>query len=420
MIYWFLLFIWSLTALYYIITYYKRSMGVFQAPFLFAIAALVMDLSQFTSIIFNPYYKKDILFALTIVMVSSFIAFAKGWEKALHKKLDSCYDLNIESAKILMIFLFLIGFYASYKNYGTWMNTLSSADRTKFLIYVNLSIFLDLAFFYSVTYIMTKKKFSIPIILILIGASFFYMSSIILLARRSVLLKLMLSICMMICIIKPHTQNKIKIIVLTIFILGNIASSSIADYRSSLSGKSNTNIDYIENFKMSFTNKDLTVGMDLGNAAQAIEYCRTNNDYNYALTIWNNFVQLYVPRFLVGQSFKDSLIFKFEHETYAQSLTHGVTTLTGFYDSFSAFSFLGFIIFYILGYILGRIWVKLKYSKLYLILYLILLPNIPHLASHGINYILGKLELFWFFLMPILIIYVRRIKIKKYNSQNPI
>ena len=412
MIYWFLLFIWASTALYYVITYYKRPMGVFQAPFLFAIAALVMDLSQFTSIIFNPYYKNNILFALTVVMISSFIAFAKGWEKALHKKLNSCYDLNIESTKLLMLILFLIGLYASYKNYGTWMNTLNDADRTKFLIYVNLSIFLDLAFFYSISYIMSKKKFPILIISIIIGASFFYMSSIILLARRSVLLKLMLSICMMICIIKPHMQNKVKIIVLLAFIIGNIASSSIADYRSSLSGQSNANINYIENFKMSFMEKNVTVGMDLGNAAQAIEYCRIHNDYNYALTIWNNFIQLYVPRFLVGQSFKSSLMFKFEHEKYAQSLTHGVTTLTGFYDSFSAFSFLGFIIFYILGYLLGRIWVKSKYSKLYLILYLILLPNIPHLASHGINYIIGKLELFWILLMPIFIIYIKRIKIK--------
>lgn len=416
MIYWFLLLFWSLITVYYIAKYFKKPLGVFQAPFLFSIAALVMHVPQFSSIILNPSYNNNILYNLTFVMISCFISFSLGWEKAMQKDMKSCYDLNFASSKFIMLLLFFIGLYASYKNSGVWMNTLDSEERTKFIIFVNLSTFLDLSFFYAITYIISKKKITLFTFLIIIISSFFYLNSIFLLARRAVFLKLILALTLMISFIKPKIYSKIKWVILIIFIVGNIASSSISEYRTNLSTKNDLTIDYIENFKNSFNMQDLSVGMDLGNAALAIDYCYKNNTYNFALANWNDFVSLYVPRFLVGEKFKNSLMFDFEHKKYASSLTHGVTTLTGYYDAFSSFGYLGFILFYFLGFLLGRIWVKMRYSKLYFILYLILLPNIPQIASHGVSYIFGKLELFWIFLVPLLITHLYVIYINKSNS----
>ena len=106
-----------------------------------------------------------------------------------------------------------------------------------------------------------------------------------------------------------------------------------------------------ENIKKSFTGGSYNerAGMDLGNAALGIDYCFQKNEYNYGSFIWNGFVFNYIPKRLVGENIKTSLIIPFEADKYIQALTNGITCTTGYYDAFSAFSWFGFFVFYFLA-----------------------------------------------------------------------
>ena len=77
--------------------------------------------------------------------------------------------------------------------------------------------------------------------------------------------------------------------------------------------------------------------MDLGNAALGIDYCFQKNEYNYGSFIWNGFVFNYIPKRLVGENIKTSLIIPFEADKYIQALTNGITCTTGYYDAFLPF-----------------------------------------------------------------------------------
>lgn len=48
----------------------------------------------------------------------------------------------------------------------------------------------------------------------------------------------------------------------------------------------------IQNF---FYTKDITVGMDLGNAAKGIRYLKETGQMDYGTSIWDTFIQNYIP-----------------------------------------------------------------------------------------------------------------------------
>lgn len=416
--YFFLLGIYIIVSLIVIIKYYKRKNGIFQAPFLFSLSSVLMMTPQFSTIILNPYYDADLTYILSYVMITGTIAFAYGFDKQYAKSIYKCLDLSLDKAKNVFILFFIIGLYATIKGKGVWMNQLSGGARTAFIIYVNLANLLDLAFLYSVVSILRYKKFT-WLNGIFIGSYFYYnFYTILMLARRNVAIRLFVILGFLYANFRPQFEKYIKIGITCFFIIGVFYSSSIGNIRSNLSGKTDTPINFKENFIKSFNSKDVKLGMDLGNGALGINYCYEHISYDLGFKVWNDFIQLFVPRFIVGSELKNSLKINFEHENYANNLCHGITTKTIFYDAFSAFSFFSFMMFYWIGWLLGYIWNRCKYSNYHLLLYLFLMTQIPNLASHGVGAILGRLELFIIIVIPVLWKYISTKMISYEESSN--
>lgn len=154
---------------------------------------------------------------------------------------------------------------------------------------------------------------------------------------------------------KKESRKMIAQLFMGAFLLGGIASLSIIDIRHQVvhgndSFKSIAEIDYFSNFKNAFTNSYTPVGMDLGNAAEGIDYCFKNDQYNFGLFLWNGFVFNYVPRRIVGEETKNELMSDLENIELKNKLCKGVTCMTGYYDAFSAFSYFGFILYFIIGF----------------------------------------------------------------------
>ena len=218
---------------------------------------------------------------------------------------------------------------------------------------------------------------------------------------------------------KKESRKMIAQLFMGAFLLGGIASLSIIDIRHQVvhgndSFKSIAEIDYLSNFKNAFTNSYTPVGMDLGNAAEGIDYCFKNDQYNFGLFLWNGFVFNYVPRRIVGEETKNELMSDLENIELKNKLCKGVTCMTGYYDAFSAFSYFGFILYFIIGFFYGRSFYLAQFSSFYLFLYLFLLNSSAIIMTHGIQLMVARVEFLFILVIPLLLLckYIKKIYLR--------
>lgn len=90
----------------------------------------------------------------------------------------------------------------------------------------------------------------------------------------------------------------------------------------------------------------------------------------------NTLVQLYVPAFILGKEYKNSLKTAGEETILEDAFPTFGQTRTGFSDSFVAFGFFGVFVFFAIAYLLGWIWRRAEDGdSLYQFLYITLLPE---------------------------------------------
>lgn len=417
-----LLALYIITCLWVIQKYYKRNLGVFQVPFIFSLASMLMMTPQFCVIIYNPYYDSDLLWDLTYCMITSTLALSFGWEKAQRKKVYTCKTIDLVKSQKVFFILFLIGLYCAIQSYSQVLIHFASGESDirgnhTYQIFLFFMLYFDLGMFYALTYIIKEKKSSKLVYLILIISSFYYLYIILMLARRTLVVKLFLSLGILLAMLKPQWQKQIKIVLVLFFALGTIYQASIATIRGNLHSDRNAleQIDVWENYKQSYIAPGLTHGMDLGNAALFIKHAKDNYTYNFGLFLWDDIVTWYFPSFIFGKQGKENLKLAGENDEYIRNITHNVTTQTGYYQGFEAFGYLGFILFYALGYIFGYVWKRIYYSSLYLIIYLCFIFHIPSLASHGFSFVIGQIETFIVFCLPIIGHYIYKRKLKRHS-----
>lgn len=403
-----LLALYILTCLWIIQRYYKRDKGVFQAPFIFSLASMLMMVPQFCVIIYNPHYDADLLFDLTYCMITSTIALAFGWDSAQKKIVYKCRDIDLVKSKTTFFILFIIGLYCAIASYGQVLEHFASNESDirgnhTYQILLFFMLYFDFGMFYALTYIIKEKQSSKLIKIILTTSCLYYLYIILMLARRTLVVKLFMSLGLLAITIRPQWRKVIKIAVVVFFTIGTIYQASISSIRSNLHGKGNkVEINIWENYKKSYISPNLVHGMDLGNGALFIRYTKDNLTYNYGTFLWDDIVTWYFPSFIFGKDGKESLKLAGANNKYIKSVTHGVSTPTGYYQAFSAFGYFGFIMFYGIGYLFGFIWKRAYYSSLYLIIYLCFMFHIPSLASHGFSFVIGQIETFLVFCLPLI------------------
>jgi hypothetical protein len=197
----------------------------------------------------------------------------------------------------------------------------------------------------------------------------------------------------------PKKYKILKRSFLIFLIFGFIASLSIIEIRNSIKSDDGYlsgvgNIDFVNNLKKSFTNSyNPKAGMDLGNAALAINRCKEIGQYNYGFFIWDGFVFNYIPKRLVGETIKNSLMVNDDYmRKYIRIITNNITCTTGYYDSFSAFSYFGFIIYFFLGRLFKYVYLRADFSIFFEMLFLFTLINTSVSVTHGLQLVLSKFE----------------------------
>ena len=406
-----LIFFYIILNVYYIVKFFRMKNGVFTPPFLVACISISVILPQLTTIYYSNAYDNSLIPRLAIVMISGNFLFFKGFEFAVKNRhiKNKIYDLKISKLKYIILLFSLIGFYSiKIGNDG-------SADG---VIQANVRAFSQISLVLSSVYIL-KEGFSKIIIvstifsiLPIIYFAFFQYGS-----RGSSLFLFLLG--MYIVVMKyPRLQSKIKILLLAFLTLGSVVSASINAFRQNVIHNGGDNIDYIENFKKSFTESDTDVGMDLGNAAVLMDYCAKNDSYDYGMSFWNNFIYNYVPGRFVGKSLKESLQTHPDYENKIPIVTHMITTTTGYFSAFGAWGYLGCFLFAFIGFILGKIWKYSFFSNLYLVLYVYTLGNTPLMITHNFQYVFARLEMMFIFIFPVLWYWIYKRNIKNVLHQN--
>ncbi|MCD8235728.1 MAG: hypothetical protein LUD00_03545 [Prevotellaceae bacterium] len=134
--------------------------------------------------------------------------------------------------------------------------------------------------------------------------------------------------------------------------------------------------------------------MDLGNCAILMDECYRTSEYNYGMFLWNGFVFNYIPKRIVGEEFKESIMFSGDASlrSKAKYVTHDITCTTGYFDAYSSFWYFGFILFWLLGYAFQYIKSKSTASLFYEMIFLFALVNSSVGMTHGLQLIVAKFE----------------------------
>ena len=406
-----------------IIQYYREKDGIFQMPFMMGIVCLGVIVPQLLSLYNISYLRNISLIKLCVVLISCNWGFYYGFSKGrLHRiKQFTLIDLNIDKIKYLILIMAIIGCYFNLKNANrASIGGLEGAERASFLINNLLTSFFSYAAIFSLIKCIQKKSLKNIYFIIFISYCSLQLVTILAGARRSYVVNIASLLAFLIYNIYPSKKKIVKRCILILFLAGCFISPSISIIRTYLnSDTSLQNINYIETFKKSFTHKiDLDVGQDVYNCAKGIEYCQTNNLYSYGADLWNGFVNVYIPRFLIGEEAKKNMKIDTGYNDFIEQITHNITTMTGYFDAFAAFSFGGFIIFIGIGYFSGILFKFSNYSSLYQLTYIALLTKIHSLFSHGIQYYLNVIESMIFLLLPLIVLYISRKKLTLILKKN--
>lgn len=403
--------IWAYVVLnlYYVIKYIKKGgMSVFTPVFIVAALSLSTLLPQLTSVYFSSYYPKDAVPRLAFMMVACNWAFFLGFERVEKKQLHikNVYDIKLDKLPLVILTFSIIGLYSMF----------ASGDSVDGVITANLRGFSQFAYIFSLAYLCNYKK-NVTVIIalclsvyVLIHYAFFEYGS------RGTSLVVFMVAFFLLAYNFSQKRKLAQTLTICFLLLGSIVSASISLFRENIIQGANVNIDYVDNFKSSFMQVEApVVGMDIGNACLLMDYCEKHNSYDYGMIVWNGFVNNYVPKRWVGAELKYSLQTHPEYEKKIPETTYGVTTVTGYFEAFAAWGYLGFMLFFFIGYLLGQIYKRTSFSKLYLILYLYCIGNFPLCFTHNLQYIFARIEMLAIFIFPMLYYWIFKRKIR-YNQ----
>ncbi|MCM1220054.1 MAG: hypothetical protein NC548_36745 [Lachnospiraceae bacterium] len=387
------------------IWYYKKEFGVFQGPFLIAYTSIFVLLPQLMTIYLVDYYQTDSFDIFIYTILGCNIAFVIGFELSKRKFIPKHKTLiRFSKIKYLVYVFALIGIYSMF----TWNDTYQGSDN---VIQANLRSFASYGLCLISPFLIREKCSSKQVVLAIMCIMPIAYFAFFVKGSRGALLSLILIISFILSLRYPLRGKKIKRLVVALLLFGAVASASISLIRHILVGDaatgekaSVTELSLIDSYKKSFAATDISVGLDLGNAAIGIDYLWKSAKMDWGISyIWDDFIQNYVPRRVVGESFKESLkVRAVNDKRMVEHLTHGITTMTGYYYAFRSFNILAPLLFLFLGYLIGYLWVRIGVSMACMFVYFVVFTQIPLLLTHGPGYIYSGLEFILLLVFPFL------------------
>jgi len=202
------------------------------------------------------------------------------------------------------------------------------------------------------------------LIIVLFGLSF-YLDRVLIQGRRQDAVELCLMVLMALWFQRRWLPP--RSLMIGAFLLGALFVNSVGDYRSTMLGKDHyswsgagvtelLNIDFVGNLLGIV--KGEQPASELYIAMFSIEATDRRRDFDYGLSLWNGFVERYVPGQLIGPERKHSLYIEGRDgagQVFGFVPNFGATS-TGLTDAFHSFWFFGAIKFFLIGFIMSRWW----------------------------------------------------------------
>jgi hypothetical protein len=114
---------------------------------------------------------------------------------------------------------------------------------------------------------------------------------------------------------------------------------------------------------------------EIKSALTDIEITRASGKFEPFVALWNTLVLQYVPAFIVGKDFKDSLRVDREAETTIQRFEMTGATRTGFAEAYTGYSYFGVFLYLLIGIYQGRMWVRAESGDIRSQYYYIIVMN---------------------------------------------
>ena len=386
-----LLTIYLLQCILTFVIFFKREYGVFQFPFLLVCVNLTFVLpqiiAQLSSIQYTPGFLSTTLITMIICNVCGCLGFYIG-EKSKVQRYHIMYGRDVS---ILVIFFLLVGGVAYYLNRGIYRGGFVEGE------YVIINFFTSYVLYSLVLAFIGKKNRVIsPFVFrfVLIAVSLIYLDRIILIGRRSDTVRIVLILTYFVTFFSKtkKTYKLIRFIIPLFFLVGLFANTQIRQYRLN----AYADVSFRENIKsLDFSGarkhiSNYTEG-EVFLCAEGINYCADIKGYNYGAFDWNRIVHDFVPSVIVGRSTKEALMIETKTEKYEALLTATGATLTGYYDSFASFGFLGGIKFLLIGLLMGYLWKTKAQSDSSLMMYFCLLVNSLNIITHNTSFFISGL-----------------------------
>jgi len=252
----------------------------------------------------------------------------------------------------------------------------------------------------------------------------FYLDRIIIKGRRSAMVELALMVLMAAWFHRRWLPSRWAFV--GGLVGGALLINSIGNYRSTMLGEDQTTwsgaglqqimeIDFIGNLQKIAEGE--SESYELHNAVMNIEAADQLLVFDYWLTLWNNFVNSFVPGQWVGKDLKQAMMLNFGNsaQAYYGYVSNFGSTNTGLSDAFQSFWYFGAIKFFLAGLIMRR-WYQAGVNgniAARIILMLIIADSLLIITHGSREFYMGFIQLAAF-LLPVLLF--ARIKPVRYGK----
>ena len=394
-----------------------RRNGMIWYPFLSAVVIMGWVFPQIIAISrsgLSPGYS----LSKTVLMIT--LCFLAGWlgysyrtesvDRRARNYPDRFYSRL--ALHVIMATSALIGSYFFFKVYGMAAEAIrlyGGQWTGAITIYVFFSTLLTYAFVLAIARLTIERRM-VP--MLTVGfCLLFILQRVLIQGRREDTVALVLVVLLFMYF--RHRWLVPRNIQIVIVAVGALFVASIGEYRATMldassglawSGASLEDVGEI-NFTGNFNQVGRSVAsMELFNAVLTIEGAEQAFSFDGGLSLWNRFIQYYVPGQLVGYELKDALQFEFtDVRNMFGFIWHVGTTDTGFADAFRSFWYFGALIFFVIGRIL-RYWFIRAQTGDYLgmVMIMVLLPkSLLAITHHTHGFFLVFVSLFFFVIVPL-------------------
>jgi len=265
-------------------------------------------------------------------------------------------------------------------------------------VYVFFSTLLTFGMAIALILFLRKPTWS-SLVLVLVGLVF-YLDRILIKGRRAAMIEL----GMMVLLAAWFNRRVLspRWTMLLVVLLGTLVINSIDDYRRVMLGSDRTtwsgagvseilDIDYWGNIKRLASGK--AANHELKNAVMNIAAADQTLNFDFGLSLWNSFVQKYVPGQWIGYELKNALIINFgdpARQVFGYRPYIG-TTPTGLSDAYLSFWYFGAVKFLFIGLIMSR-WYRAAVQGGFVAQLVVVLTITP--ALHAITHMTH-----WFFVV---------------------